>query len=277
MRIQCTFNLAPELHEQHRFTVENLRAWHISEKQRNDDKDVAQQRRSIFHRDIYLSGLYLYQISAELPKLVSEQYKAGSIDVTRLTKQLAIFENPIDELKDVNDPVITLADSQWQKMEQLLNSHQQQLLAEQKTFFETAIATQDRASDAQAQNESKADHVLAVTVKLAEQLTSMQQQQTQLLARIEQVYTHAKDPALVANEWQGVEPLLDQNKSELLQAIEVNQQWLVSAFNTLKQQVGQLNDNPSQQVYAFSQINAEKAALTSQLQRASKVKSKGLW
>lgn len=272
MRIQCTFNLAPELHEQHRFTVENLRAWQTAEKLRNDDKDIAQQRRSIFHRDIYLSGLYLYQLSSELPKLVSEQYKADNIDASRLTKQIALIAPHVDESGTVNvpagDPQVSLAESQWQKMAQLLEAHQQQILAEQKV---------EREAEAQAHETLAHEKQLAATELLTEQLSSMQQQQTQLLERIEQADTQAKQPAVSGSGIKDVEPLLAQNQGELLQVIEANQALLVSAFDTLKRQVGQMSRRSNTLEESPSQIDIEKAALSSQLQRASKVKSKGLW
>ncbi|MFS1439671.1 hypothetical protein [Shewanella sp. 10N.286.48.A6] len=308
MRIQCTFNLAPELHEQHRFAIENLRAWQINEKQRNDDKDISQQRRSMFHRDIYLSGLYLNQLSAELPKLVSEQYTADSVNVGRLIKQLALFDSQIDEQDQLEAQEMSLAENQWQKMEQLfiaqLAVQQDKILAEQKSTFESMLEQQARkeaekqaevTSAYQAEKEDELrqsqqqtlaqfdrqnDLLQVSSDTLAAQLSAMQQQQADLIAAVELITNSAMPSAAVAssdNQIDAVEPVLEQNKVELLQAIEVNQQQLMQAFNLLKLQVGKMGDLSTQGADALSADDIEKAALSSQLQRARKIKSKGLW
>ncbi|MDO6677275.1 hypothetical protein [Shewanella sp. 4_MG-2023] len=308
MRIQCTFNLAPELHEQHRFAIENLRAWQINEKQRNDDKDISQQRRSMFHRDIYLSGLYLYQLSAELPKLVSEQYTADSVNVGRLIKQLALFDSQIDEQDQLEAQEMSLAENQWQKMEQLFTAQlavqQDKILAEQKSTFESMLEQQARkeaekqaevTSAYQAEKEDELrqsqqqtlaqfdrqnDLLQVSSDTLAAQLSAMQQQQADLIAAVELITNSAMPSAAVAssdNQIDAVEPVLEQNKVELLQAIEVNQQQLMQAFNLLKLQVGKMGDLSTQGADALSADDIEKAALSSQLQRARKIKSKGLW
>ena len=207
MRIQCAFYLTPDLYEQHRFAVENLKAWQAREKQRNDDIDISQKRRSIFHREIYLSGLYLYQISNALPKLVSEQYAPDNVDVSRLIKLLALFDNNIDKPDLLKAQDMSLADNQWHKMEELFNvklaEQQDQMLAAQKIIFENILEQKAIKNDeithahhlAQEDEQAKAHATLsgqtnvrqASSEKIEEQLTEIKEQQALLLSTIEKI------------------------------------------------------------------------------------------
>lgn len=269
MRIQCTFNLAPELHEQHAYAVENLRSWQVSEKARQDQKDIAQQRRSIFHRDIYLTGLYLYQISPELPKIVSEYYTGNGVSVKKLTQQLALF----DELDvKVEAPILPtpveaeLSQTQWQKLE--------------------AMFAQQQATLTEQHNKQADDSSNAFIDQLTSALDSLQQQQALMLAQLtkhienqasltEQVQPANSNKPNEATDLAPYIKALDGNKADLISVIESNQKALVSAFNHLKKQV--LTSNQSGQAASYDASLEQDNPLNAQLARASKVKAKGLW
>ncbi|GIU50745.1 hypothetical protein [Shewanella sp. KT0246] len=296
MRIQCTFNLAPELHEQHGYAIENLRAWQVSEKERSDEKDIAQQRRSIFHRDIYLSGLYLHQLSPELPKLVSEQYRPNGVNAKRITQQISSFDDELTcgtQMSIVEAPAIAvLDDSQWLKFEKMLAKQQQTRQQEQA----------DIDAKAKIETEAKHGHLIEqlselLTSQFSAQLCQFQAQNEQLLAELKvQSAAHslitdssvASSPDISSFESNlaAIETRLDDHNVELLNAISANQQSLLSAFNSVKKQMNSLSDQMSQNLAnGYQALSGEEPGadqsqvkqLNTQLQRASKIKAKGLW
>ncbi|MCL1068139.1 hypothetical protein L2735_15225 [Shewanella olleyana] len=75
---------------------------------------------------------------------------------------------------------------------------------------------------------------------------------------------------------------INKQKVELLTAIDANQQSLLSAFSGLKKQMAHLSEQVSQNLAngkqaLSSEQQAEVKQLNTQLQRASKLKAKGLW
>lgn len=315
MRIQCTFNLAPELHEQHDFAIENLRAWQISEKARNDDKDIAQQRRSIFHRDIYLSGLYLHQLSPDLPKRVSEQYKPSGVSAKGLTQQVALFDDEL--LTSANMPIeqasgIVLDDSQWLKFEGLLAEQQQQFTQQQQQLEQSRHQAQlDINRKNQIESERHSAQLIAqltelVSGSMSDKLIELQAQNLQILADLkdnaatqsvlesalessvqiqEQTQEQPQEQSdlrATARQAESVITALDEQKLQLLGAIDANQQSLLSAFNRLQKQMTDLGQNVNQNLASGQSVMSaseqqEVQVLNTQLQRASKIKAKGLW
>lgn len=266
MRIQCIFNLAPELYEQHEFAVENLRSWLMSEKNRKDNQDVAQQRRSNFNRDIYLSGLYLHELSAELPALVSEQYRANEVSVKRLTQQVALFDdNDRAEQEDSGNASheTVLEEGQWQKLESLLKAHHQSVTV--------PLSEQIAALS-----------ITSMVEQVAKQLSALQSQQQEIVDEFKLLTrlggTEAAEGLSAADsDHLTLDISLAKHKDELLFAIDTNQKKLISTFNGLKKQVSGLSNSLRNAEVSSGEDDLETQALTAQLQRASKVKSKGLW
>lgn len=289
MRFQCTFNLDPVLHEQHSFAIDNLRAWQANEKKRDDSEATAQKRRGMFNRDIYLSGLYLYQLSAGLPRAVSEQYIASKISAKRLAMQVSLFDDTKEDeaLKaNTENEGAILNDAQWEKLASLLAKHQQDIVKEQQDGLAAAREVQAQQIDQHAivlqshiQNDLKAGLQQEVVELLAQQLSQLQTQQQQTLAQLQQFIeqsTQKESEQLSETQSlvnQGVAASLDKHQQQLLAAISANQSSLMSAFKRLNSQVSNLNHG----VNTAAGMQQESQALDTQLQRASKIKAKGLW
>lgn len=270
MRIQCIFNLAPELYEQHEFAVENIRAWLVTEKERKDNQDIAHQRRSNFNRDIYLSGLYLHQLSAELPALVSEQYRANEVSVKRLTQQVALFDDATGADKEQTATVshkAVLEEEQWQKLDSMLRAHHQSVTA--------PLSEQIAALSITSMVEQMAKQLSELHSQQQEMVTELQHQVTALSDRSSEVETSKLSTE--GSDHLAIEASLDKHKDDLLAAIETNQKKLITTFNGLKKQVSGLSNSLSNVAVTSAEEELEAQALTAQLQRASKVKSKGLW
>jgi hypothetical protein len=317
MRFQCSFNLDPVLHEQDGFAVANLRAWQVSEKKRTDDRDTSQQRRSIFNRNIYLSGLYLHQLSADLPRLISEQYNANGVSVKRLTQQVALFDGAIEAQPEIaaveTSNYVVLEDSQWQKFESMLEKHHQSVVDKQQENLRIASETHaenvnQSAMQLQAgikkelQEELKqqladplSEQIAALSVtslieQVSKKLTELQLQQQQTLVELQQQLAEfsrkseavsvVAEPSELSSESDhqlNIDTLLDDNKNDLLAAININQKNLMSAFNGLKKQISGLSNNLSSGMTTSGEEQQEIEVLNTQLRRASKVKAKGLW
>ncbi len=70
---------------------------------------------------------------------------------------------------------------------------------------------------------------------------------------------------------------LEQSKDELLAALANNQKELISTYKSLKKQVSGLSQNLNNGAGISVEEQQEAKELNAQLQRASKVKSKGIW
>lgn len=113
MRIRCSFILEPQRHTHHEFAVGHLRSWREREKLRQDATEVQQQRSSDYHRDIYLTGLYMEKLSPQLPGLIAQSFNGDSITLTRLQQLLQqVGVSDADESG--------LSEAQWQKLTSML-------------------------------------------------------------------------------------------------------------------------------------------------------------
>ena len=293
MRFKYTFNLEPESNKQHRFAVDNLRAWHESEKQREDVKDVALSRRDNFHREIYLSGLYLHQLSEELPRLVSKQYCPEGVSSERLMQQLGVVadSNPHSTQAKANveaDSMI-LEETQWQRLELMLSQQQQNIqsatnshsesLEHTRLTLQTALKAEHVELKLQLEEQFR-EHVAALSSSAwMSEIAELKSQQLQFLEGVEQQFKvldegqgQTNKPLPATEHPFNIEASLDTAKTELLAAIETNQRQLLAASNALKKQVASLTHSNKTLV---EDVDTE--GLNNQLQRASKVKSKGLW
>ncbi|WP_119968844.1 hypothetical protein [Shewanella japonica] len=311
MRIQCTFNLAPELHKQHSFAIDNLRAWQETEKSRGDDKDIALQRRSHFHRDIYLSGLYLYQVSADLPRLISEQYHVDSVSAARLMKQISLFDDT--ESDPAIEPSLAtshqgLEEAQWQQLEAILASHREEVLKQQEAsaqqelqaqqslyqshFEKMQLNTTETVGGLEASLCGKLTTELQETINsadinralttLSEQVASVEHNNQKMLSaltqQIESMSASLPDNVLSAQDnlvpFTDIQTSIETNQKAIQQSILLLQQQLTSQFQAV---ADKLNQGLSVSGSQMGATELAESQLTSQLARASKVKSKGLW
>lgn len=112
MRISCSFTLTPDGLEADAEAVRLLKAWQQSEQAREASPEVLRQRRNEFHRQIYLSGLFLHQLAPRLPALL-----ADALDGARNAEQLVALA----EAAGVNlRPEAGLSAAQWQKLSTLM-------------------------------------------------------------------------------------------------------------------------------------------------------------
>ncbi|MGS0725812.1 hypothetical protein ACVBKF_06460, partial [Shewanella sp. 0m-11] len=72
MRIRFNVGLEPEIYDSHSYAIKTLRGWQQQEKARNDETDIVLQRRIQFHRDLYLSGLFLHELAPQLPSMLTQ-------------------------------------------------------------------------------------------------------------------------------------------------------------------------------------------------------------
>ena len=311
MRIQCTFNLAPELHKQHSFAIDNLRAWQETEKSRGDDKDIALQRRSHFHRDIYLSGLYLHQVSADLPRLISEQYHVDGVSAARLMKQISLFDDTESE-PAIEPGLVTshqgLEEAQWQQLEAILASHREEVLKQQEAsaqqelqaqqslyqshFEKMQLNTTEAVGGLEASLCGKLTTELQETINsadinralttLSEQVASVEHNNQKMLSaltqQIESMSASLPDNMLSAQDdrvpFTDLQTSIETNQKAIQQSILLLQQQLTSQFQAV---ADKLNQGLSVSGSQMGAIELAESQLTSQLARASKVKSKGLW
>ncbi|KPZ71172.1 hypothetical protein AN944_01914 [Shewanella sp. P1-14-1] len=311
MRIQCTFNLAPELHKQHSFAIDNLRAWQETEKSRGDDKDIALQRRSHFHRDIYLSGLYLHKVSADLPRLISEQYHVDGVSAARLMKQISLFDDTESDLA-IEPGLATshqgLEEAQWQELEAILASHREEVLKQQEAsaqqefqaqqslyqshFEKMQLNTTEAVGGLEASLCGKlttelqeainsADINRALTT-LSEQIATVEHSNQKMLSaltqQIESMSASLPDNVLSAQDdrvpFTDIQTSIETNQKAIQQSILLLQQQLTSQFQAV---ADKLNQGLSVSGSQMGATELAESQLTSQLARASKVKSKGLW
>ncbi|WP_282166563.1 hypothetical protein [Shewanella japonica] len=321
MRIQCTFNLAPELHKQHSFAIDNLRAWQETEKSRGDDKDIALQRRSHFHRDIYLSGLYLHQVSADLPRLISEQYHVDGVSAARLMKQISLFDDT--ESEPAIEPGLAtshqgLEEAQWQQLEAILASHREEVLKQQEAsaqqelqaqqslyqshFEKMQLNTTEAVGGLEASlcgklttelqetiNSADINRVDINCVEISSALTTLSEQVatvehnnqkmlTVLTQQIESMSASLPDNVLSAQDnlvpFTDIQTSIETNQKAIQQSILLLQQQLTSQFQVV---ADKLNQGLSVSGSQMGATELAESQLTSQLARASKVKSKGLW
>lgn len=93
MRIRFNVILEPEIYDSHRFAIKSLRLWHQQEKERKDQAETVQQRRDLFHRDIYLSGLFLHKLAPQLPAMLSQTLLLEKVNCQTLAQLTAMLNN----------------------------------------------------------------------------------------------------------------------------------------------------------------------------------------
>lgn len=222
MRIRFSVGLEPEVHDSHGYAIKVLRLWQQQEKARNDEPDVVQQRRIQFHRDLYLSGLFLHELAPQLPSMLSQTLLQDKINCQTLDGQLRSVGLTLaaDENKGLSEP-------QWQKLTAMLEG--------------ASVPQQTSNVDFSA---------------IEQQLEQLQQGQAQLSDQLSQL------PAA-----ETAQPQAD--FATQLSQLKQGQDQLMAQIKALRSQFAQAP--------ATATTPDDTPSLTTQLERASRVKSKGLW
>ncbi|MBW3138033.1 plasmid partitioning/stability family protein [Ferrimonas balearica] len=112
MRVSCSFSLTPEGSEADARAVQLLKTWQQAEQERAESPEVQRQRRGDFHRQIYLSGLFLHQLAPRLPALLAQALDgdAGAEQLVALAAGAGVELRP--------EPGLSAA--QWQKLSTLM-------------------------------------------------------------------------------------------------------------------------------------------------------------
>ncbi|WP_417350177.1 hypothetical protein [Ferrimonas sp.] len=244
MRIRCSFTLEPEQHQSHNHAVERLRQWQQREKSLESDSQVQLARRNAFHRDLYLSGLFLHQLSPQLTAQLSARLGEPNPD--------AALQQCLSNAGLLQSGEGALSDGQWQQLTSMLK---------------TAMATPkpEATTDLSA---------------LSQQLEQVEQK----LSTIPESSSPAGKPDLSALEGQlaqlvacqqalmeKFDALPERNQPDLspsLLQLKQGQEKLMSQLKGLKGQLVQPGTGTTE---------PEPARLESQLEKASRVKAKGIW
>ncbi|SDJ38475.1 hypothetical protein SAMN04488540_107158 [Ferrimonas sediminum] len=249
MRIRCSFTLEPELHGSHQYAVDTLRQWQQQERGRGDSKEVAQQRRNGFHRDLYLSGLFLQQLSPQLPAMLAQALVEERLQGQTLTQLLAASGVSVD-----SDSGAGLSDGQWTKLTSMLKTS----MAAPKASTEVNLAPLQQ----QLEQLVKQPQTTQPDSDLSGALAQLEQQQQQILAQLQQLASQGGTP--------DAQPDSHVDFGSQFVALKQGQDKLMAQLKALRSQVSNGNAIPAG-------ADSEVPSLDTQLALASKVKSKGIW
>lgn len=242
MRIRFNVGLEPELFDSHSYAIKCLRLWQQEEKARNDETDTVLQRRVQFHRDLYLSGLFLHELAPQLPSMLTQTLLQDKVNCQTLACQIKSAGLSLEPAAENG-----LSEPQWQKLSAMLeaaSSAKQQSEPPNLTAIEQQLAQlQQLMLDGQEQLSSVLTHAPASQPELG---AENGQQQVDFSSQFNQLK-------------QGQEKLMAQMKSLSSQLAQVSATALAN---------NSANDDSA---------SADTPSLETQLERARRVKSKGLW
>lgn len=142
-RLTLSLTLNPALSGADRFAIRALKQWYQQAKHSHKDEQDLQATVRKFHRDVYLSGLFLHLLHPGLASNLANLTTDGQISLSTLCHQLnslgfplhegdaAPQELPLEDLKAAlsaqTEPAMTSLLSQVQQLTALVQSQQQQL------------------------------------------------------------------------------------------------------------------------------------------------------
>ncbi|GIU05931.1 MULTISPECIES: hypothetical protein [unclassified Shewanella] len=256
MRIRFNVGLEPELFDSHSYAIKCLRLWQQEEKSRNDETDTVLQRRIQFHRDLYLSGLFLHELAPQLPSMLTQTLLQDKVNSQTLAYQIKSAGLSLEPATENG-----LSEQQWQKLSSMLET----------------------ASLANSQSE------LANLTAIEQQLAQLQQLMLEGQEQLSSVLTHSatnqaearnkgarnkeKSQTEVSSETVQQQPDFSAQLSQLKQG----QEKLMAQMKSLSSQLAQVSGTSLANHSANDASNQETPSLETQLERARRVKSKGLW
>ncbi|ABZ78101.1 hypothetical protein Shal_3560 [Shewanella halifaxensis HAW-EB4] len=238
MRIRFNVGLEPELYDSHSYAIKRLRCWQQQEKDRNDETDIVQQRRIQFHRDLYLSGLFLHELAPQLPSMLTQTLLQDKVNSQTLACQVRAAGLSLETSEDNG-----LSEQQWQKLSAMLNAA-------------SLPVKQTEAVD---------------LTEIEQQLAQLQQLMLQGQEQLSSVLTHTTVSHSAATSENGQHQA---DFSTQLDQLKQGQDKLMTQMKNLSSQLAQVS------VTALANNNSandDTLSLETQLERARRVKSKGLW
>lgn len=239
MRIRFNVGLEPELFDSHSYAIKCLRLWQQEEKARNDETDTVLQRRIQFHRDLYLSGLFLHELAPQLPSMLTQTLLQDKVNCQTLACQIKSAGLSLEPAAENG-----LSEPQWQKLSAMLEA----------------------ASSAKQQSEPP--NLTAIEQQLAQLQQLMLDGQEQLSSAL----APASQPELGAENGQQ-----QADFSSQFNQLKQGQEKLMAQMKSLSSQLAQVSATALANKPANDSACADTPSLETQLERARRVKSKGLW
>lgn len=248
MQIKCSFTLEPDVYEYHRDAARSLRQWKKQLQVSIDNVDIARERVNLFHRQIYLSGLYLHNLAPELPQILSQNFTQDVDSNSFFNLMAAVGVTPDIAAAEPSATEAVLSEQQWQKLTGLVDAI--------KTQQSEVMANQ--VEQVKAQYSEPTQDTAQVDVDLVAQLAVVAASQEQIITQLaaldgQQNVAAAPDETLLFTLQQNQAKALTQLKAIRSQIDKLSSGGIVAAE---KEEVPDLND---------------------QLAKASRVKAKGLW
>ncbi|WP_299804215.1 hypothetical protein [uncultured Shewanella sp.] len=247
MRIRFNVGLEPELFDSHSYAIKILRHWQQEEKARNDETDIVLQRRIQFHRDLYLSGLFLHELAPQLPSLLTQTLLQDKVNSQTLACQIKSAGLSLEPAAENG-----LSEQQWQKLSTMLETAN--LPKQQSESLKLTAIEQQLAQLQQLMLEGQEQLNSALTESAASQSEASNKETSQTEVSAETKQHHADFSAQLSQLKQGQDKLIAQMKS-------LSSQLSLASVNA------PANDDSA----------SIAPSLDTQLERARRVKSKGLW
>lgn len=164
MRIKCSFTLEPAIYECHRDAESSLRQWKDQLQVSNNNVEIVRERVNNFHRQIYLSGLYLHNLAPELPLMLSQNFTQEVDSKTFFNLLTAVGVTTETTAAEPSSTEVVLSEQQWQKLTDLVNDIKTQQSQAVEQPFEQII-NQLAALDGQQNAAATPDDALLFTLK----------------------------------------------------------------------------------------------------------------
>lgn len=248
MQIKCSFTLEPDVYEYHRDAARSLRQWKKQLQVSNENVDIAREKVNLFHRQIYLSGLYLHNLAPELPQILSQNFAQNVDSKSFFNLMAAVGVTPEIVAAEPSAAEAVLSEQQWQQLTGLVNDikTQQSQVAEQQL------------EQVKAQYSEPAQDAAQVDVDLVAQLAAVAASQEQIISQLAAL--------------DGLQNVAAAPDEALLFTLQQNQTKALTQLKAIRSQIDKLSSGGI--------VAAEKEAvpdLNDQLAKASRVKAKGLW
>lgn len=125
-KLNLALYLNPETSDSDRYAVGALRQWYVKAKRSHSDRTTLDMAVRLFHRDIYLAGLYLYLLDPKLSRSLGGALDDESLTPTAFWRQLHACGLTQGEHQQITDDEALFSPSQLTQLQQLLakqNSH----------------------------------------------------------------------------------------------------------------------------------------------------------
>ncbi|GAA4874661.1 hypothetical protein [Ferrimonas pelagia] len=296
MRISASFHVEPEHKATDLHTVTTLKAWQQGLRQRYNDADQLKTAQSNFHREIYLAGLYLNQLSGDLPRQLADCFSADKVKGETLLHLLAA--NGVHSGASTEPVSALLCDRQWQQLKAMLamtpepaaaaeldtSAIAEQVLAGLPTMLTTPaepVAALDSADIAEMviaalpTPEAPAPLELDMDLLCAQFGTQLIEQLSEIQSSAPQFESKADPHALATTVAQQLSAQSEAHGSELLQSQSALQDEIRELRRQLVKQTKLIEQLSSADT--ITSAAGKSSDLDAKLASAAKVKKKGVW